>query len=379
VRGIRGSALVAVTAVAVLGGGGRPAAAQDVRVEVRLPAVIVRDVHRIVHAAIGAGVAREIRDAVRGVTTDMTWLAQARGAAGDPRGQFPVERDTRDTRTLRLGSDGWLDLTNVTGDISVTAVGGTTATVEIHRVSRGRTEADALRGLEQVQVEVSERGSRASIEARYPQERNAPYRVSVAYVVRAPRGTRIAIKSIAGAITTKGMQGDQTIDVVSGNVHVTDAGRIGSAKTIAGSVTVIGAETDGTIEVGSAAGSVTLRDIKARRVHASVVTGNIAASAIACTDAELSSMAGAVDFDGPLSARGHYNIQSYSGAIRFTVTGRIGFDLRAETFAGTITVDPPLTQTTAVGQRRSVRRTLGDGGAAVVLQTFSGTIAVVRK
>ena len=382
--------LVIAAGAALAVGSARTAAAQDVRVEVVLPRIVIpqvvvqgvmRDVERLVQRAVSEDVLRDVAGAVRLASDDLARLGRLR-AYSVQRGQatqFPVERERRETRSVRLGTDGWLDLSNMTGDISIVAGGGQTAQVEIRRVSRGRTEADAERGLEQVQVEITERGgTRASIETRYPPQRNPPYRVSVSYAITVPRGTRLAIKNVAGAVTTRGIRGDQEIDVVSGDVTVTDAARISSAKTIAGAVTITGANTDGLVEVGSAAGSVTLRDIRARRLHASVVSGTLNAQGITCTELELTSMAGNVEFQGPLAQRGRYNIQSYSGRIRFLPIGRVGFDLRAETFAGMIDLDPPATVPVS-GSRRSLRSTLGDGGAAVTLQTFSGTIVIIRK
>jgi DUF4097 and DUF4098 domain-containing protein YvlB len=372
---LRRSILVAVPAL--LFGAAPPAVAQDVRVEVVVP-VLIRDVQRIVHQALDADIVRQIQ---REITQEI--VARQRRGGASQREAFTVEREARETRTLRIGADGALDLSTVSGDVTVTAGGGQSASVEIHRVSRGRTEADAARGLELVTVEVTERGPRASVEARYPSERNPPFSVSVSYTVTAPANTRLSIKTIAGAVSTKGIKGDQTIDVVSGNVNVAGGGPIATAKTIAGTVTLTAVETDGRVEASSTAGSVVLRDVKARRVSASVVTGTISATNVACTEADLTSMAGAVEFEGPLAARGRYNVQSYSGIIRFTALGRIGFDLRAESFAGPITVDPPLpqptTQPAATIRRSSVRRMVGDGDAAVTLQSFSGPIVVVKK
>jgi DUF4097 and DUF4098 domain-containing protein YvlB len=372
---------VTVIASAVALAAASPAAAQDVRVEVIVPRTIVRDVQRVVRQAIDREVIREVTAAIAAASVDVASVVRQRqgGVAAASRAQFPVERDHRETRTIRLGADGWLDLTNMSGDILVEAGTGTMARVEIHRVSRGRTEADAERGLQQVQVEVSERGgTRASIETRHEPQRNPPYRVSVSYTITVPRGTRLAIRNMSGSVTTRGIRGDQEIDVVSGDIEILNGARISSAKAISGSVTIAGAETTGMIDAGSAAGSVTLRDIRARRLHASVVTGGITAQNVTCDEAELTSMVGPIEFHGPLAQRGRYSLQTYSGQIRFLPTGRVGFDLRAETYGGMISIEPSGTVPTS-GARRSIRSTLGDGGAAVILQSFSGRIEVIRR
>ena len=52
----------------------------------------------------------------------------------------------------------------------------------------------------------------------------------------APAGTRLTIRSISGNATVKGINGDVSVDVVSGGIHITDAGNVSSATAISGDV-----------------------------------------------------------------------------------------------------------------------------------------------
>jgi hypothetical protein len=103
-----------------------------------------------------------------------------------------------------------LELRNVAGEITVTAGSGRDVVIEIVRRSRGRTEADAALGLDEVQVNVDHRGERASVETVYPRGRTS-FHVSANYTVTAPAGTRIAARSISGNATVRGI----TIDARS--------------------------------------------------------------------------------------------------------------------------------------------------------------------
>ena len=81
-----------------------------------------------------------------------------------------------------------------------------------------------------VQVDITERGTRAEARTRYPagdecrRNNRRNVNVSVAYTVAAPEGTRIIAKSISGNISVRDILGVLTLETVSGNVHIASAG-----------------------------------------------------------------------------------------------------------------------------------------------------------
>src|SRR4029079_17619803 len=124
------------------------------------------------------------------------------------------------------GPSGALDLDTLGGDITVTVGTGRDTIVEIVRISRGRTEADAVAGLDQFAVNVEQRGTRASVSSRYQQQdRRSAYRVHANYNVTAPAGTTMTIKSLGGNIRVKGIRGDLSADTAGGNIEISGAGR----------------------------------------------------------------------------------------------------------------------------------------------------------
>jgi hypothetical protein len=363
----------------VVGIGGR-AAAQDVEITIKVSPKLAHEVSQAVD--VGRDLGREIGEAVRGAMVDLASLSRTGRMLSQDR-DFTAEQVDRVTRTLQLGPSGSLELKNIVGDITVTAGSGREVTVEIIRRARGRTAADARLGLERVQVEVDQRGERASVQARYPDEHHAPYSVSTIYTVTAPAGTHVTASSIAGNVTIKDIQGDLSVDLVSGNIDISSAGRISVAKTISGSVTVTGASTDGSLEIGSISGSIMAQDIKCRQLDMSTISGNVRAREVTCGGAQLKSMMGTVEYTGPLARSGRYELQSHAGQVLFTPTGSTGFELQANTFSGEIRTEMPLTLQGSVSghsmMRRSIRGTFGDGSAVVIATTFSGNVIIGRK
>jgi hypothetical protein len=326
------------------------------------------------------------QDARIEIPRNITWvgLDAVGGALQNRDRDFPSEKTQRETRKLKIGPSGTLEVRNISGEIVVTAGSGRETTVEIVRTAHGRTDADAELGLKEVTVEVDERAERATIATHYPEDRNrrSSYSVSVSYTVTAPASIHLTATSVGGNVKVTGIRGDVTASGVGGNVTIADAGRVISAKTVGGNVSVNGASTDDALEAGSVGGNVSLQQVKAKRVSMSSVGGNITATNVTCDAAELGTMSGTVEFSGPLSRGGRYELRTHSGTVRFTPTGDTGFDLQAHTFSGNVQTDSAIQiqqSNSGRGPNRSVRGTFGDGSAVVILTTFSGSVIVSRK
>ena len=293
---------------------------------------------------------------------------------------FREEQVDRQTRTLAIGPTGSLDLANLSGDIRVRAGAGSQATVEIVRTSRGRTDADARLGLDEVVVEVIEENGGARVRTRYPENRRrSPYSVSVSYTVTAPAGARLTAHTVSGDVTIDGIEGDVAIDVISGDIGVTGARSTLVAKAVSGDVTIADVETTAGVEVTTINGDVMLRRVRADRLRVNGVSGNITATGITASGADLKSMAGDVSYSGDISGSGRYEFQAHSGDLDLVLSGSAGFDLEARTFNGEIRPASDLQMTNVSTSRRAFRGRVGGGGAVVEATTFSGDIVIRRR
>jgi DUF4097 and DUF4098 domain-containing protein YvlB len=362
------------------------AAAQDVDIHIRIAPDVADTIAQIVRTDVVPDIQREIRDAVIGVVPrlpDLAMLVGANAAAIQDR-EFRFEQTRRETKTLTLGPSGALDLDTLGGDITVTVGTGRDTIVEIVRISRGRTEADAVAGLDQFAVNVEQRGTRASVSSRYQQQdRRSAYRVHANYNVTAPAGTTMTIKSLGGNIRVKGIRGDLSADTAGGNIEISGAGRVSHVKTLGGNLTLTEVTSDEAIVAETFGGNVNIQALKARRLSASTTGGDVIARDVACESADLSSLGGSVEYAGTLARSGRYTLHSTGGNIRFYPTGNVGFELDASTFAGEIRSDLPLQTTGSASQGRGMQRTLhgtsGDGSAIVKATTMSGNVVIGRK
>jgi hypothetical protein len=302
------------------------------------------------------------------------------------RGGGREEQVERSTKTVRIGSDGELDVANIAGDIVVTRGGGSDATIEVVKTSRGSSIEDAKQMLQLVQVDITERPGRAEVRARYPRgdenmfNRRRNVNVSVAYTISAPAGTRLTVKSVSGSVRVRDIKGDLTAESVSGNVQVANGGRVVATKSVSGDVEIVDTQVDGGLDAGSVSGSVTLRKVKARRLDLGSVSGGVTLADVECERANVQSVSGDIRFEGPLARNGRYELKSHSGEVRVAVAGTAGFEVDANTFSGDVRSDFPITiQGDDRRRRHSVHGVYGDGSAILNLNTFSGNIVITKR
>jgi DUF4097 and DUF4098 domain-containing protein YvlB len=337
-------------------------------------------------AALAAGVPAAVHaqaaaaESVRVVTRER---ARDVGVSAQRRDDSRAEQTDRQTRTLRIGANGSLDVANIAGDITITRGGGNDVTIEIVKVARGRTAEDAREMLQLVQVDVTERGARAEVRTRYPQNdemrRNNRRNISVSvnFIIAAPANARISAKSISGDVSAKDIRGEVTLESVSGDIEVQNAGRVAAAKSISGDVNVTDTEVEGLLEASSASGTVTLRQLKARRLEVQSISGDVVIDNVDCANLEASSVSGDVRFVGTFERNGRYEMTSHSGNVHVSVGGG-GFELEATTFSGSIRSDD-LPLNAREKTRRSIRGVYGDGSATLELTSFSGGITITKR
>jgi hypothetical protein len=391
---------------AVLAFAGAPTAAQQVDARIVVPqetakeirAAIDRSIQQALDARVWAEISREINvalhDSLAGAHLAARDIAEAiressrRGAQawGTPAGArqdrtFTQEQIAKESHTLAIGPTGTLVLRNLAGDITVTAGSGRSATVEVIRRSRGRTDADAKLGLERVRVEVDHRAERATLTARYPDdERRPPYAVSVDYIVTAPPGTMLNVSTLAGNVQVKDVKGDVNATVTSGNLTVSGS-RVSLLKTLSGNLTVTDSDAEASMELGTLNGLIRLERARTRRLSISALSGNIVARDIETTNASITNTSGDVEFAGTLAKGGRYELRAHSGDVR-VILPKGGFDVSARTFSGRITADAALglqSTTQSLVRSSSLKGTVGDGSATLDVSTFSGDVTISRK
>ena len=373
-----------VAAVAVLASAA-PASAQDAQSIADIINEALREV-RVEFAAAAAQVNRQSGQAAR-AAAQAAREAERRRRDEARRGPEVTEAFSR---TVRLGRDGTLSLENVSGDIEVNGSGGSDVRIDATKRARHADPAEARAILQDLVINVSERGGDVDVRTeykRYSGRRNNRYGyASVDYTVAVPREASVTLRSVSGSVKVTNVNGELRAESVSGGI-VTSAGRkIRVLKSISGDVEIADSQSDD-LTAGTVSGSVILRNVKARIVELQSVSGDLRLTDVDADHAEMKTVSGNVEYAGRLSRSGRYEFQSHSGNVRFRPMGPPNFSIEATTFSGDVRTDFPLTlqgQPFARGfqgrrQNRSVRGTVGSGGAMITMQSFSGDIVIAKQ
>jgi DUF4097 and DUF4098 domain-containing protein YvlB len=299
-----------------------------------------------------------------------------------------AEQSERFSRKIRIGRDGRVTVSNIAGEISVSAGSGDEVSIEAVKRTRGDQGE-----LANVRITVDERAGHVDVRTEglgFTSRNGRGNSVSVDYTLTVPAGVAVELKSVSGNIKVTGVRGAVRAETISGDVTTTDTPKLEAAKSVSGDVRVSGISTDSDAALGSISGNVTAKAVKVRSLELSSVSGDLSATDVSCERLTAKSVSGSVEYAGSLAKGGAYDVNVHSGNVRLTLASPSGFVLNASSFSGSIRSDLPLTIGGDAADRdrrdrrggmgnRSMRATYGDGSATVTLRTFSGDIVIAKR
>ena len=329
--------------------------------------------------------AEQAREAAQRVREQENQLRQqrlrGRGERGPDRGG-PEFTETF-SRTIRLGRNGSFDLSNISGDITVTGGNGEDLKIDAVKRVRRTTEQEAKTLLQEIQIQVSERSGQVEVRTEYPRNRRN-WSGEVEYTVAVPAGANVILRSVSGDLRVTNVRGELRAETVSGDVNASGIGRLRGARSVSGDLVLTDIEGED-VTASTVSGDVTARNVRVRSVDLQAVSGDLRFVDATADRVALQTISGTIDYAGRLARNGRYQMQSQSGDIRLTPASDTGFDLEAGSFSGTVRTDLQFrTGGTIDAPRRgpraqTLRGTVGDAGAVVTLRSFSGDVAVLRR
>jgi DUF4097 and DUF4098 domain-containing protein YvlB len=277
--------------------------------------------------------------------------------------QGPTRIDT----TVSVGRDASVDLSMVTGNITVT--------------SWGRGEVQVRAYSERLPLRFEHSGSTVRVSTGSNRSRGRAGEQRLEVVV--PVGTRVAAQSVSGNVSVRGVRGEVEVGAVSGDVDVQDAVRRVFLNSVSGAVR--GSNLDGEVRANAVSGEVTLDDVRGD-ISSETVSGESTVRQARTSRLRMQSVSGELTYDGAIARDGRYELSSHSGEIHLGLPSDVGASLSLRTFSGSFDSDFELTMRPdgrdgAGRASRNDRRmdfTLGGGGATIVAETFSGTIKLAR-
>lgn len=197
------------------------------------------------------------------------------------------------------------------------------------------------------------------------------------FEVVVPSGAKVAAMSWSGSVSVQRVRGDVEAHTQSADIDVRDVGRI-EVETLSGDVTIQGVTGDA--HVTTVSGDIDLSRVRGD-VEVETVSGDLQLRDVVARQIRTHSTSGDVEFAGQIVDGGRYEFNTHAGDVRLQLPSDIGAQLSVSTFNGEIDSDFPITLRAGghdIGrdQGKKLNFTLGQGSARIIVETFSGDIAL---
>ncbi len=271
-------------------------------------------------------------------------------ATSAPQPAFPTDT------TVSVATGSRLRLHNQGGDIVIKAWNRNEVRVQADHSSRSYVEI-SVRG--QV-VEIGARGRRgmaSMVDYQITVPAWMPLDLGGMYAEISVEGTKAGVKAqtLEGNITVRG--GAETISLGTVNGRLDVSGARGRVTLNAVSEDVFASDIQGELTIESVSGSIDLRAIDSRSVDAQTISGDIV-------------------FDGRIVDGGRYSFLTHSGDVTLGLADGSNATVAVASGSGDVS------STFAIRAERETRRRhtyrLGNGGANIDVETFSGDVDLRR-
>lgn len=205
---------------------------------------------------------------------------------------------------------------------------------------------------------------------------------TVDYEISVPRGFDVDIEGVAVDVDIQGTEGRIEVVTAHGTIDVQGGRESVVLESVNGPIHVQGVRGD--LEVTGIAGGVTITDCTGDIVAHSV-GGALNLEGITSSDVEAGTVGGVLRYEGTIEDGGTYSFGTHGGEIWLYLPDGINAQVDALTLAGGFEVSYPgaptePTEKTGIPglHEKELSFELGSGSARIEVETFGGTIHILR-
>jgi DUF4097 and DUF4098 domain-containing protein YvlB len=223
-------------------------------------------------------------------------------------------------------------------------------------------------GRQRVEVSVSP----TSVTVR-TQGRHSP-RTQVDLRISAPVWMPVTVSGVNTSAKVEGIRAPISVETVEGEIDVSGGDGLISLRSVQGSVALRGAR--GRISVNSVNEDVQVSN-STGEIMAETVNGEILLDGVDAPTVDASTVNGDIAYAGPIRNGGRYAFSTHNGDITLTVAEGSSANVAVSTFNGEFESEFPV-PLSGTRKGKGFNFTLGTGSAQVTLESFQGTIQLVR-
>jgi DUF4097 and DUF4098 domain-containing protein YvlB len=230
-----------------------------------------------------------------------------------------------------------------------------------------RVEATAS-GSNRVEISSSSAAMSVRTQGRHGPPTDIALRISV------PVWMALSLSGVHTNATIEGTRAPISVETVEGEVKVTGGDGLISLRSVQGSVSLRGAR--GRISVNSVNEDLEVSN-STGEIMAETVNGEIALQGVDAATVDASTVNGDIAYAGPIRNGGRYSLSTHNGDITLTVAEGASANVAVSTFNGEFESEFPV-PLSGTRKGKGFNFTLGSGSAQVTLESFQGTIQLVR-
>lgn len=250
------------------------------------------------------------------------------------------------------------------GELNVDVMNGTVTintwdrdAMRVHAAGAGARDVDIdHEGLE-VDIDVESRGAPRTVTLEITVPRSYHVAVdglNISVIVENLRGSAV-VENVEGPIVVRAVTGDVQVESVSGSITIENVRGALDVATVNQAIRISGGS--GSIEAETVNGSIVMRTVDSADVDASTVNG-------------------LVEYLGTVRDGGSYFLGTHNGRITMGIPAQANASVTVDTQNGRVQSDFAV-RVGGTGQRE-FSFTVGTGSARVQLESYNGTINLVR-
>jgi DUF4097 and DUF4098 domain-containing protein YvlB len=189
-----------------------------------------------------------------------------------------------------------------------------------------------------------------------------------------PKWMPIAVEGVYIDVSIEGTQADITVETVGGEVTVRGGAGTITLNSVQGDVVL--EQAKGKITVGSVNEGVRVVDVEGD-ITAETTNGSIDLLRVRSAAVEAASVNGTITYDGGVVDGGRYQINTHNGAINMAMPETANASVNVRTYSGNFRTNLAV-KPTEVREGRRYELTLGKGSARVNLESFQGSVSLLK-
>jgi hypothetical protein len=259
--------------------------------------------------------------------------------------------------TLSVSRGQRLDVNAYGGEVTVRAWNRNAVRIEASTSGRDRVELSSSPTAVRVRTQ-SRNGPPSDIDLR----------------ISAPPWMALTLSGVNTSMKVDGVRAPISVETVEGDVVVNGGEGLISLRSVQGAVRLRGAK--GRIAMNSVNEDVEVAN-SSGDVVAQTVNGEIALQIVDAASVDANTVNGDISYSGPIRTGGRYALSTHNGDISVTVAEGTSASVAVSTFSGEFESEFPV-PFRGTRKGKGFNFTLGSGSAQVTLESFQGTIELVR-